>query len=200
MTTLTWQQTSSRLAQFLALTKPRVVSLIVFCAVIGMFLAVPFGVLDMRFAAKALAATIGVALLRGQCADDVAYACHLRLLRDRLHRRAEADDAPEHRDRRRLGRDAAGAGLGCGDRRYFLPGAAAVPDHFRLDAAAFLGARALSQARVCEGRRADAAGDAWGQVHAAARAALHRHIVRGDAAAIRYAHEWADLPPRRGRA
>src|SRR4030065_330762 len=62
MPTLTWQQTSSRLAQFLALTKPRVVSLIVFCAVIGMFLAVPFGVLDMRFAAKALAATIGIAL------------------------------------------------------------------------------------------------------------------------------------------
>ena len=44
MTSLTWQQTSSRLSQFLALTKPRVVSLIVFCAVIGMFLAVPFGV------------------------------------------------------------------------------------------------------------------------------------------------------------
>ena len=31
----------NRVRQFLALTKPRVVSLIVFCAVIGMFLAVP---------------------------------------------------------------------------------------------------------------------------------------------------------------
>ena len=31
----------SRARQFLALTKPRVVSLIVFCAVIGMFLATP---------------------------------------------------------------------------------------------------------------------------------------------------------------
>lgn len=68
MTTLTWQQTSSRLAQFLALTKPRVVSLIVFCAVIGMFLAVPFGVLDMRFAARALAATVGIALVAGAAA------------------------------------------------------------------------------------------------------------------------------------
>ncbi len=68
MTTLTWQQTSSRLAQFLALTKPRVVALIVFCAVIGMFLAVPFGALDMRFAATALAATIGIALVAAAAA------------------------------------------------------------------------------------------------------------------------------------
>src|SRR5471030_83429 len=68
MTTLTWQQTSSRCAQFLALTKPRVVSLIVFCAVIGMFLAVPFGALDARFAAAALAATVGIALVAGAAA------------------------------------------------------------------------------------------------------------------------------------
>ncbi len=68
MITLAWQQTSSRLAQFLALTKPRVVSLIVFCAVIGMFLAVPFGALDMRFAATALAATIGIWLVAGAAA------------------------------------------------------------------------------------------------------------------------------------
>ena len=68
MTSLTWQHTSSRFAQFLALTKPRVVSLIVFCAVIGMFLAVPFGVLDLRFAAVALAATIGIALVAGAAA------------------------------------------------------------------------------------------------------------------------------------
>jgi len=68
MTTLTWQQTSSRLAQFLALTKPRVVSLIVFCAVIGMFLAVPFGALDARFAGTAFAATLGIALVAAAAA------------------------------------------------------------------------------------------------------------------------------------
>ena len=68
MTSLTWQQTTSRLSQFLALTKPRVVSLIVFCAVIGMFLAVPFGALDARFAAAALAATLGIALVAGAAA------------------------------------------------------------------------------------------------------------------------------------
>jgi protoheme IX farnesyltransferase len=68
MTSLTWQQTSTRLSQFLALTKPRVVTLIVFCAVIGMFLAVPFGVLGARFAATALAATLGIALVAGAAA------------------------------------------------------------------------------------------------------------------------------------
>jgi protoheme IX farnesyltransferase len=67
MASLTLSQTS-RFAQFLALTKPRVVSLIVFCAVIGMFLAVPFGVLDLRFAAVALAATVGIGLVAGAAA------------------------------------------------------------------------------------------------------------------------------------
>ena len=68
MTSLTRHQTSSRLAQFLALTKPRVVSVIVFCAVIGMFLALPFGSLDARFAAAALTATVGIALVTGAAA------------------------------------------------------------------------------------------------------------------------------------
>ena len=68
MTSLTWQQTSTRLSQFLALTKPRVVTLIVFCAVIGMFLAVPFGVIGAQFAATALAATVGIALVAGAAA------------------------------------------------------------------------------------------------------------------------------------
>jgi heme o synthase len=55
---------ASRLRAFIALTKPRVVSLIVFTAVIGMFLAtpgmVPSGVL--------LAATVGIALVAGAAA------------------------------------------------------------------------------------------------------------------------------------
>ena len=68
MNSLVWQHTSSRLAQFLALTKPRVVSLIVFCAVIGMFLATPFGALSVRFAQTALAATLGIALVAGAAA------------------------------------------------------------------------------------------------------------------------------------
>ena len=68
MTSLALQQTSSRLAQFLALAKPRVVSLIVFCAVIGMLLAVPPGAFDARFVVTALAATLGIALVAGAAA------------------------------------------------------------------------------------------------------------------------------------
>ena len=45
--------------QYLVLTKPRVTQLAVFCAVIGMFLAVP-GLPDMQ---KVVAATIGIWLL-----------------------------------------------------------------------------------------------------------------------------------------
>ena len=59
MTSITLQQTSSRLAQFLALTKPRVVSLIVFCAVIGMFLATP-GAVPLRVQACGVVGTATV--------------------------------------------------------------------------------------------------------------------------------------------
>ena len=103
-----------------------------------------------------------------QRADHVAHARDVRRLRDRLHGAAQAGDAAEHRDRRRVGRDAAGAGLGGGHRRGRARGAAAVPHHLRLDAAAFLVARALPHAGLREGRGADAAGDARRAIHAAA--------------------------------
>jgi protoheme IX farnesyltransferase len=54
------------LRQFYELTKPRVVSLIVFCAVIGMFLAVPAG--QWISAQVLLAATAGIALVAGAAA------------------------------------------------------------------------------------------------------------------------------------
>src|SRR5476651_2255498 len=58
---LTWHDTTQRMRQFYALTKPRVTLLAVFCAVIGMFLAtpgmVPWSVL--------FAGTAGIALLAG---------------------------------------------------------------------------------------------------------------------------------------
>ncbi len=59
---------SSRLRQFYALTKPRVVQLIVFCAVIGMLLAEP-GWPDLRLV---LAATAGIWLVAGAAA---AFNC-----------------------------------------------------------------------------------------------------------------------------
>ncbi|MGZ8155290.1 MAG: heme o synthase [Burkholderiales bacterium] len=55
---------SSRLRQFYALTKPRVVSLIVFTAVIGMFLAVP-GAVPLQLL---VAGTVGIALVAGAAA------------------------------------------------------------------------------------------------------------------------------------
>ena len=62
------QTPASRVRQFYALTKPRVVQLIVFCAVIGMLLAVP-GVPDWRVA---LAATAGIWLVAAAAA---AFNC-----------------------------------------------------------------------------------------------------------------------------
>jgi protoheme IX farnesyltransferase len=58
---------ASRLAQFYALTKPRVVQLIVFCAVIGMLLAVP-GVPTLADVRLAVVASIGVWLVASAAA------------------------------------------------------------------------------------------------------------------------------------
>ena len=62
MTALTL--TENRLRQFLALTKPRVVSLIVFTAVIGMFLAVP----GLPPLSAVVFGTLGIALVAGAAA------------------------------------------------------------------------------------------------------------------------------------
>lgn len=61
----------SRFRQFYVLTKPRVVQLIVFCAVIGMLLAVP-GMPTAEQALTALAACIGIWLVAGAAA---AFNC-----------------------------------------------------------------------------------------------------------------------------
>jgi protoheme IX farnesyltransferase len=61
-------RTASRWSQYLALTKPRVVQLIVFCAVIGMLMAEP-GLPDLRIA---LAATVGIWLVASAAA---AFNC-----------------------------------------------------------------------------------------------------------------------------
>ncbi len=82
MTTLAL--TDSRFRQFLALTKPRVVSLVVFCAVIGMFLAVP----GLPPADVVFFATVGIALVAGAAA---AVNC---LVEQKI-------DAVMHRTRRR---------------------------------------------------------------------------------------------------
>ena len=67
-TLATHSPAASRWSQYMALTKPRVVQLIVFCAVIGMLLAVP-GVPDLGLA---LAATVGIWLVASAAA---AFNC-----------------------------------------------------------------------------------------------------------------------------
>ncbi|MCC7039375.1 MAG: protoheme IX farnesyltransferase [Burkholderiales bacterium] len=62
MTALTLAE--HRFRQYLALTKPRVVSLIVFCAIIGMFLATP----GLPPADVVMAATVGIWLVAGAAA------------------------------------------------------------------------------------------------------------------------------------
>ncbi|UCF75506.1 MAG: protoheme IX farnesyltransferase, partial [Betaproteobacteria bacterium] len=67
-TSLVRQPLASRASQFYRLTKPRVVSLIVFTAVIGMFLATP-GMVPLQ---ALVAGTIGIALTAGAAA---AFNC-----------------------------------------------------------------------------------------------------------------------------
>ena len=78
---------SSRIQQFYALTKPRVVSLIVFTAVIGMFLATP-GMVPVPIL---FAATLGIALVAGAAA---AVNCLVEQKIDALMTRTQARPLP----------------------------------------------------------------------------------------------------------
>ena len=61
---LTWERAGLRVQQYLSLCKPRVVSLILFTAIIGMFLAIP-GMVPLKIL---LFATLGIALVAGAAA------------------------------------------------------------------------------------------------------------------------------------
>ncbi len=78
---------SSRIQQFYALTKPRVISLIVFTAVIGMFLATP-GMVPVPIL---FAATLGIALVAGAAA---AFNCLVEQKIDALMTRTQARPLP----------------------------------------------------------------------------------------------------------
>jgi protoheme IX farnesyltransferase len=79
--------TELRLRQFLALTKPRVVSLIVFTAVIGMFLAAP----GLPPAGAVVFGTLGIALVAGSAA---AINCLVERTIDALMARTRARPLP----------------------------------------------------------------------------------------------------------
>ena len=85
MTTATISR--SRFRQFLALTKPRVVSLIVFVAIIGMFLATP----GVPPPGLVFAATLGIALVAGAAA---AINCLVEQRIDALMLRTRARPLP----------------------------------------------------------------------------------------------------------
>ncbi len=81
------QVTGSRIYQFYQLTKPRVVSLIVFTAIIGMFLAVP-GLVPLQ---PFLAGTAGIALVAGAAA---AMNCLVEQKIDAIMARTRARPLP----------------------------------------------------------------------------------------------------------
>jgi protoheme IX farnesyltransferase len=81
------QPTGSRIYQFYQLTKPRVVSLIVFTAIIGMLLAVPGMVALQPF----LAGTLGIALVAGAAA---AMNCLVEQKIDAIMARTRARPLP----------------------------------------------------------------------------------------------------------
>lgn len=85
---LGWQSAAHRLNQYYQLTKPRVVSLIVFCAVIGMFLAVPEG---LPRPSVVLAATLGIAFVAAAAA---AVNCLVEQKIDALMARTRARPLP----------------------------------------------------------------------------------------------------------
>ena len=85
---LAWYETASRISQFYRLTKPRVVSLIVFTAVIGMFLAVPGAVpLDVL-----VFGTLGIALVAGAAA---ALNCLVEQKMDAVMARTKGRPLPQ---------------------------------------------------------------------------------------------------------
>lgn len=84
-----------RLHAFYVLTKPRVNTLIVFCAIIGMFLAVPTGLPDP---AMVLAATVGIAFVAGaaaamNCLIESRIDAHMARTRGRPLPRGELSSA-----------------------------------------------------------------------------------------------------------
>jgi protoheme IX farnesyltransferase len=87
-TTLKLQTGPDRLRHYFQLTKPRVVSLIVFCAVIGMFLAVP-GMVPWRIL---VAGTLGIALVAGAAA---AANCLIEQKIDALMARTRGRPLPQ---------------------------------------------------------------------------------------------------------
>jgi heme O synthase-like polyprenyltransferase len=79
----------TRLQQFLQITKPQVVSLVVFTAVIGMLLAAP-GMIPLR---QLFFGAIGIALVAGACGCDQLLSGAENRRADGPHARSAIADA-----------------------------------------------------------------------------------------------------------
>jgi protoheme IX farnesyltransferase len=84
---LVWDQSALKLRQYYELSKPRVVALIVFCAVIGMFLATP-GMVPVKVL---VAGTVGIWLVAGAAA---AFNCLVEQKLDALMARTRGRPLP----------------------------------------------------------------------------------------------------------
>ncbi len=135
---------------------------------------------------------------RHQLAGCRAAGVHDLLLCRRLHGLAEALDAAEHRHRRCRRGLSADDRLGRRDRHGEPRELPAVPHHLLVDAAAFLGARALQAGRLRRGRHSHAAQCCRRASHEAPDPAVFDGAGRRDAGAARY-RLWrlASTPPLR---
>ena len=105
-----------------------------------------------RVRARALGGILRPPVHRREPADGGAGAGREPLLRCRVHPRAQALDAPEHRHRRGRGSRPAARRMGGRDRQPDRACARALCDRLRLDATALLGPRHPDQAGL-QGRR-----------------------------------------------
>ena len=181
--------TRSVVRDYYELTKPRVVMLIVFTAVVGMLLAVP----GMPPLGAMVWGTLGIGLASSSAAainQIIDARVDAQMARTR-HRPLVLGNVSE---RQAL----VFAALLCVASMAMLwwlvnPLTAAVFDHFRLDAAALLGAGDRATRRIRQSGYADAAGHTRRRLYETVRTAVHDPSVHRHAAAVAVRHDGADL-------
>ena len=196
-------------SQYYKITKPKVVLLIVFTAMVGMLLAadgaVPldifvFGLLGIGFSAASGAAINHIVDER----FDVGAVCKLahriidfffigRLcpdLYDVFEARYTAKYCPRWCGWRSATIIRLGRRYGSGRNRSSVT----FPDNIYLDAAALLGTGDSSQGRVCKSRYSDVVGNPWCQIHQDPDIAIHYFAFYRGANAICISNEWINLP------
>ena len=130
------------LGQLYALTKPRVLQLIVFCALIGMVMAVPRTptLTEIQHAILAcLGIWFGCTVFLDQPFNHVAYLGYFFGVRGYLHCYLEAIDAAKHSDWRLVWCNASCAWMGCHDGSGGSRSSSTLSHYFLVDSTSFLG-------------------------------------------------------------